>query len=165
MKEKFLHAHMDAAFVYSKLSYCVRKQVGCVIVKNDRIISIGYNGMPPGWENVCEDDNGLSKPEVIHAEANAVAKLARSNDSAEGATCFITCGPCLPCAKLLHSAGVKEVYYAEEPRGVEGGVEHLHACNVKVEQLDYKNKNTKEQQDASRHWITNLYYQVRRHIF
>lgn len=128
---------MQSAFTYAELSHCNRKKVGCVVVKDNRIISIGYNGTPPGWDNCCEDENNRTKPEVIHAEVNAIAKLAKSNESGEGASVFITCSPCIDCAMLLAATNVKEVYYAEDyaaarsaAKGEKTGVDHLAACNI-----------------------------------
>jgi dCMP deaminase len=144
MKQKHKLAHMKAAFVYSECSTAVRLQVGCVIVKDDRIISIGYNGMPSGWTNVCEDivsvdDVGvptrITKPEVLHAESNAIAKLARSPESGEGASAFVTHQPCLNCAKLLYQSGIREVYYVH-PYRLRDGLDFLKECNIPVEQLD-----------------------------
>ena len=140
MKIKFQKAHMNVAEVYSKLSSAERLQVGCVIVKDNTIIGIGYNGMPSGWSNVCEMEvpdttsgfNGTStksvtRPEVLHAESNAIAKLAKSTESGEDATMFITCSPCIECAKLIYQAGIKEVYYAESYRN-DDGVNFLSKC-------------------------------------
>ena len=146
MKPKHAKAHMKSAFNYAECSTAERLKVGCVIVKDDRIISIGYNGMPSGWTNVCEDnvlwleDKQLpepitvTKPEVIHAEANAVCKLARSNESGEGALAFITHEPCLSCAKLLYSTGIVEVYYAQEI-AKSAGIHFLKECKVRVDKL------------------------------
>ena len=116
MKPKFVIAHMKAASVYAELSSAKRLQVGCVIVKDNTIIGIGYNGMPAGWDNNCENviqhsDDTVelkTKPEVLHAETNAVAKVARSTNSTEGADMFVTHAPCLDCAKLIHQAGIKK---------------------------------------------------------
>ena len=126
MEKKYKKAHMAAAEVYAELSYAKRKKVGCVIVKDDRIISIGYNGTPSGWNNECEyttlwkDGKQLSspilvtKPEVLHAETNAIAKLASSTESGEGAILFLSSfSPCMDCAKLIYQSGIKEVYYKE----------------------------------------------------
>lgn len=153
MKLKHKIAHMKSAFNYAECSTAVRLKVGCLIVKHDRIISIGYNGMPSGWTNVCEEpvvleDRGndsnenqilqptlKTKPEVIHAEANAVGKLASSHESGLGAAAFITHKPCLSCAKLLYQAGIKEVYYNHEYAYSEG-VDFLIKCGIKVEQFD-----------------------------
>ena len=140
MKQKFIDAYMDVAERFAQLSSAVRLQVGAIVVKDDRIISIGYNGMPSGWDNECEvcvsiDDVGnptlKSKPEVLHAESNAIAKLARSPESGEGATMFITHSPCLDCAKLIYQAGIKEVYYEQEYRDTTG-VDFLKKCDVQI---------------------------------
>ena len=136
MKEKHARAHMKAAFVYADLSYCERKQVGCVIVKNDTPIAIGYNGTPSGEENCCEE-NGVSKPNVIHAEDNALRKLQRSHESSEGATVFVTAAPCERCAEKLADAKVAKVYYAEVYHGATSaiGLDYLHKKNIETELL------------------------------
>jgi dCMP deaminase len=126
MKEKYIDTYMKVAHLFAEHSSAKRKKVGAVIVKDDRIISIGYNGMPAGWDNNCEID-GVTKPEVLHAESNAIAKLARSTESGEGATMFITCSPCIECAKLIYQSGIKEVFYDEEYRSDEG-VKFLNKC-------------------------------------
>lgn len=141
MKNKYANAHMRAAYVYAELSYCQRKKVGCVIVKDDRIISIGYNGSPPGWTNECEDENGLTKPEVYHAEANAIAKLARNHESGDSASAFITVAPCLDCAKLLAQSGIKEVYFAEKYRCTKGLV-FLNKCGIKTFEMAVSDQRT-----------------------
>jgi len=133
MKPKHIKAHMKAAHAYAECSTAERLKVGCVLVKDHRIISIGYNGMPSEWTNVCEDESGKTKPEVIHAEANAVAKLARSNESGEGSVAFITHAPCLSCAKMLYSAGVSEVVYSQSYRETVG-VDFLVRCEIPVSQ-------------------------------
>jgi dCMP deaminase len=133
MKPKHIKAHMKAAHAYAECSTAERLKVGCVLVKDHRIISIGYNGMPSEWTNVCEDESGKTKPEVIHAEANAVAKLARSNESGEGSVAFITHAPCLSCAKMLYSAGVSEVVYSQGYRKTEG-IDFLVNCGIPVSQ-------------------------------
>lgn len=126
---KFDVAHMGAAEVYAKLSTAKRLQVGCVIVKDDRIISIGYNGMPSGWDNVCEVDN-VTKPEVLHAEANAIAKVARSNESCVGASLYVTHEPCLDCAKLIYQSGVSKVFWRNKyPKG-SAGLKFLSKCDI-----------------------------------
>ena len=131
MKPKHIRAHMKAAHAYAECSTAEKLKVGCVLVKDHRIISIGYNGMPSEWTNVCEDESGKTKPEVIHAEANAVAKLARSNESGEGSVAFITHAPCLSCAKMLYSAGVSEVVYSQSYRETVG-VDFLVKCEIPV---------------------------------
>jgi dCMP deaminase len=145
MKPKHIRAHMKAAYAYAECSTAEKLKVGCVLVKDHRIISIGYNGMPSGWTNECEDEvyskvsnievtkELVTKPEVIHAEANAVAKLARSNESGEGSVAFITHAPCLSCAKMLYSAGVSEVVYSQSYRETEG-VDFLEKCGIPVSQ-------------------------------
>ena len=142
MKEKFINAFMDVAERFAQLSSAKRLQVGCVIVKDNRIISIGYNGMPSGWDNECEDeyqyeDGGhefRTKPEVLHAESNAIAKLARSSESGEGATIFITHAPCMDCAKLIYQSGIASVYYKNQYRST-AGIEFLNKSKIKVTKL------------------------------
>ena len=139
MKTKFIQAYMDVAARFAQLSSAKRLQVGAIVVKDDRIISIGYNGMPSGWDNCCEEDN-KTKPEVIHAESNAISKLARGNESGEGATMFVTHQPCIDCAKLIYQSGIATVYYKNEYRSTQGldflnksGVEVIH--HHKLEEL------------------------------
>jgi dCMP deaminase len=131
MKQKFIDAHMATAEVYAKLSSAKRLQVGCVIVKDNTIIGIGYNGMPTGWTNECEDESGLTKPEVIHAESNAISKVARSTNSTQDADLFVTHAPCIHCAKLIHQSGIKSVFYRNTYRD-EYGIEFLNKCNIEV---------------------------------
>lgn len=135
LKRAEIVAHMKTAYVYAQLSYCEKKKVGCVVVKDDRIISIGYNGAPSGWENVCEDCNGNTLASVYHAEANAITKLAKCSESGYDASVFVTCTPCYDCAKLLSQTKIKELYYGEhytsstnKTKG--NGLEHLHQCNI-----------------------------------
>ena len=134
MKQKFIDAYMEVAETFANLSTAQRLQVGAIVVKDDRIISIGYNGMPTGWDNCCEDENNKSKPEVLHAEANAVSKLARSPESAEGASIFITHSPCIDCAKLIYQSGIATVYYKTEYRSTQG-VEFLKQCTLEVHKI------------------------------
>ena len=142
LPSKFANAQMKAAEVYSQLSSAVRLQVGCVVVKDNTIIGIGYNGMPSGWDNNCEDEiiieedekfiKGLkTKPEVLHAETNALAKIARSTNSSDGASMFITHAPCLDCAKLVYQSGIKSVYYRNSYKNTDG-IDFLNKCNVEV---------------------------------
>jgi dCMP deaminase len=145
MKEKFKEAYMDVAKRFAQLSTAERLNVGAIVVKDDRIISIGYNGMPAGWDNVCEDEvvednltRLVTKTEVLHAETNAISKLARSFESGEGATMFITHSPCMDCAKMIYQAGISEVYYGEEYRSA-GGIEFLKKCGLKIEQVQTTN--------------------------
>lgn len=133
MKEKFVIAHMRAAFVYAELSSCVRRKVGCVIVKNGTPIAIGYNGTPAGEDNCCEIDN-VTKPNVIHAEDNALRKLTKSSESAEGAVMFVTTVPCAPCASRIIDAGISKVYYVDVYRNADG-IDYLQKRNIDVEQL------------------------------
>ena len=148
MKQKYINAHIRVAEIYASLSTAKRLQVGSIVVKDNRVISIGYNGMPSGWDNNCEDkighvldDNGnivetrlKTKPEVLHAETNAIAKLARSNESGLNATMFITHAPCLDCAKLIYQSGISNVYYRNAYRET-AGVEFLLKSGVDVEQI------------------------------
>jgi dCMP deaminase len=144
MKQKFIDAYMDVAERFAKLSSAKRLNVGAIVVKDDRIISIGYNGMPSGWDNVCEyetmgDLGSLekelkTKPEVLHAESNAIAKLARSSESGEGASIFITHSPCIDCAKLIYQSGITTVYYKNEYRSTQG-VEFLLKSNIEVNKV------------------------------
>jgi dCMP deaminase len=119
MKNKYIKTYMDVAESFAKLSSAVRLQVGAIVVKDDRIISIGYNGMPSGWDNCCEDDN-KTKAEVLHAETNAVAKLAKSSESGLDATMFVTHAPCIDCAKLVYQSGIATVYYKNNYRSTQG---------------------------------------------
>ena len=143
---------MKTAKLFAEHSSAKRKKVGAVIVKDDRIISIGYNGMPAGWNNDCEDlvvyrkeiEPGVfinelthewkTKPEVLHAESNAIAKLAKSSESGDGASMFITCAPCIDCAKMIYQSGIKEVFYGEEYRNNDG-IEFLNKCGLSVKQV------------------------------
>ena len=155
---------MQAAEVYAELSSATRLHVGCVVVKDNTIIGIGYNGMPSGWDNVCEDieyvlkeeclntdlqmkeygftelvhgwSRKKTKREVLHAETNALAKIARSTNSSEGASLFVTHEPCLDCAKIIHQAGISEVYYRNEYPRSNGGADFLKKCGIDVYKLD-----------------------------
>lgn len=140
MKQKWIDAFMDTAERFAQLSSAKRLKVGSVVVKDNRIISIGYNGMPSGWTNDCEEvlevheDGGVvtkTKDEVIHAEANSILKLAKSNDGGDGADLFCTHAPCIQCAKLIYGAGIKRVFYRETYRN-DDGVEFLKKCDIEV---------------------------------
>lgn len=131
MKQKWVEAYMDTAERFAQLSSAVRLKVGAVVVKDHRIISIGYNGMPAGWDNICEDENFRTKDEVYHAEENAILKLAKSHDGGDGASLFCSHAPCIQCAKLIFGAGIKSVYYREAYRDTKG-VDFLQACGVEV---------------------------------
>ena len=157
MKQKFRDAYMKVAETFAELSSAVRLHVGAIVVKDDRIISIGYNGMPSGWDNNCEDkhycEDGdwseqllpkdanqwikyklVTKPEVLHAETNAIAKLAKSNESGMGATMFITHAPCLDCAKLIYQSGINHVLYRNSYRS-DDGIKFLEKAAVTVEKI------------------------------
>jgi dCMP deaminase len=123
--------YLKMAAVWSQNSYCQRRKVGALLVKDKMIISDGYNGTPSGFENICEDENGLTKPYVLHAEANAITKVAKSNNSSEGATLYVTSSPCLECAKLIIQAGIKRVVFTENYR-VEDGINLLRRANIEV---------------------------------
>lgn len=182
MKEKFKRAYMDVAYRFAELSHARRLHVGAIVVKDDRIISIGYNGMPAGWSNDCEDkdymdrgaggwlgpediyhmwpyeeeieiidaDDGAitmprryrlkTKPEVLHAESNAIAKLAKSNDSGLGADIFITHAPCMECAKLIYQSGIRRVFYSENYRN-DAGIEFLKKSKITVEKIAKETKS------------------------
>ena len=114
VKKKFDRRYLEMAAIWAKNSYCTRRQVGAILVKDRMIISDGYNGTPSGFENVCEDENGVTKPYVLHAEANAITKVAKSHNSSDGATLYITDSPCMECAKLNIQAGIRRVVYARE---------------------------------------------------
>ena len=123
--------YIRMAQIWAENSYCNRRKVGALIVKDKMIISDGYNGTPAGFENVCEDENGLTKPYVLHAEANAITKIACSNNSSKGATMYVTTSPCIECAKLIIQAGIKRVIYSEKYR-LEDGLDLLRRANIEV---------------------------------
>ena len=123
--------YIRMARIWAENSYCKRRQVGAIIVKDKMIISDGYNGTPSGFENICEDDSGLTKPYVLHAEANAITKIARSGNNSDGATLYVTAAPCIECAKLIIQAGIKRVVYSEEYR-LKDGIELLQRAGIEV---------------------------------
>jgi dCMP deaminase len=123
--------YLRMAKIWAENSYCRRRQVGALVVKSKMIISDGYNGTPSGFENVCEDDNNLTLPYVLHAEANAITKLARSSNNSDGATLYVTASPCIECSKLIIQAGIKRVVYGEKYR-LEDGVNLLNKANIEV---------------------------------
>jgi dCMP deaminase len=123
------------ALIWAENSYCKRRQVGALVVKDKMIISDGYNGTPTGFENKCEDENNISKPYVLHAEANAITKLARSNNSSDGATLYVTSSPCIECAKLIIQSGIKRVVYTEQYR-LTDGIDLLRKAGIEVVYLD-----------------------------
>lgn len=140
MKQKFIVAYMDVAERFAQLSSAKRLQVGAIVVKDDRIISIGYNGMPSGWDNCCEHTiqhhelgtcTTVTKPEVLHAESNAVSKLAKNSESGLGATMFVTHSPCMDCAKLIYQSGIATVYYKHDYRSTQG-IQFLEKSKLEV---------------------------------
>ncbi len=133
--EKFDARYLEMAEVWAKNSYCRRRQVGALIVKDRMIISDGYNGTPSGFENICEDENGVTKPYVLHAEANAITKVAKSGNSSDGATLFVTASPCLECSKLIIQSGIKRVVYRDEYR-LTDGIDLLRRAGIEVEKVD-----------------------------
>lgn len=130
-KTKFDKSYLEMAAVWARNSYCTRRKVGAILVKDKMIISDGYNGTPSGFENVCEDENGVTKPYVLHAEANAITKVAKSSNSSQGATLYITASPCMECAKLIIQAGIVRVVYLEEYR-ITDGIDLLRRAGVEV---------------------------------
>ena len=145
MKQKLLDAYMKTAETFAECSTAKRLHVGAIVVKEDRIISIGYNGMPSGWDNNCEDEvivemdekfikTLITKPEVLHAETNAIAKLAKSNESGFDSIMFVTHTPCLECAKLVYQSGINTVYYRNTYRD-ESGIQFLEKAGVKIEKI------------------------------
>lgn len=132
---QFDKSYLKMAGIWAQNSYCVRRQVGALIVKDRSIISDGYNGTPCGFENVCEDEEGCTKPYVLHAEANAITKMAKSNNSSAGATLYVTAAPCMECSKLIIQAGIVRVVYRDAYR-LTDGIELLQRAGVIVEQID-----------------------------
>ncbi len=132
---KFDSRYLEMAAIWAKNSYCKRRQVGALIVKDRMIISDGYNGTPAGFENICEDENGITKPYVLHAEANAISKVAKSGNSSEGSTLYVTASPCLECSKLIIQAGIKRVVYRDEYR-LTDGIDLLKRAGIEVEKID-----------------------------
>jgi len=133
-QSKFDSSYLEMARVWAKNSYCTRRQVGALIVKDRMIISDGYNGTPSGFENVCEDENGKTKPYVLHAEANAITKVAKSGNSSDGATLYVTAAPCLECAKLIIQSGIRRVVYQDEYR-VRDGLDLLEKVGIEIRKL------------------------------
>ena len=133
--KKFDDRYLEMAAIWAKNSYCKRRQVGALLVKDKMIISDGYNGTPSGFENVCEDETGATKPYVLHAEANAISKVAKSGNSSEGSTLYVTASPCIECSKLIIQAGIKRVVYRDEYR-LTDGVDLLRRAGIEVEKVD-----------------------------
>ena len=134
-QRKLDERYLRMARIWAENSYCQRRQVGALVVKDKMIISDGYNGTPSGFENVCEDDNNVTKPYVLHAEANAITKLARSNNNSDGATIYITASPCIECAKLIIQSGIKRVVYGEKYR-LSDGIDLLRRAGIEVVYMD-----------------------------
>lgn len=144
MKSKFVKAYLDVAERFAQLSSARRLKVGAIIVKDDRIVSIGYNGTPAGWDNNCEEEHYTlgnpndfelkTRPEVIHAERNAIDKLARGSESGLGSTMFVTHSPCLECSKSIYTSGIKKIYYRDSYRD-NSGIEFLQKCGLEIEQV------------------------------
>ncbi len=135
MDNKFDSRYIEMAEVWARNSYCKRRQVGALLVKDNMIISDGYNGAPAGFENICEDENGVTKPYVLHAEANAITKVAKSGNNSRGATLYVTASPCLECSKLIIQAGITRVVYRDEYR-LTDGVDLLRRAGIEVEKID-----------------------------
>lgn len=136
IKQRLLdRRYLQMALIWAENSYCKRRKVGALLVKDKMIISDGYNGTPVGFENNCEDEENKSKPYVLHAEANAITKVAKSNNSSDGATLYVTSSPCLECAKLIIQAGIKRVIFADNYR-LEDGINLLKRANIEVIQVD-----------------------------
>ena len=134
-KQKLLdQRYLKMAMIWAQNSYCKRRQVGALLVKGKMIISDGYNGTPSGFENICEDDENHTKPYVLHAEANAITKVAKSNNSSEGATMYVTSSPCLECSKIIIQAGIKRVVFTESYR-LDDGINLLKRANIEVKQV------------------------------
>lgn len=127
--------YLRMAQIWSENSYCTRRQVGALIVKDKMIISDGYNGTPSGFENICEDEDGLTKPYVLHAEANAITKIARSGNNSDGATLYVTDAPCIECAKLIIQAGIKRVLFIRDYR-LQEGIDLLRRAGIEVQQIN-----------------------------
>ncbi len=137
--EKFDRSYMEMAAVWAENSYCKRRKVGALLVKDRMIISDGYNGTPAGFPNVCEDEYGVTKPYVLHAEANAITKVAKSGNNSKDATLYVTAAPCIECSKLIIQAGIKRVVYRDEYR-LTDGVDLLAEAGICVEKLDEDNE-------------------------
>ena len=133
--EKFDHSYLEMAEIWAQNSYCKRRKVGALLVKDRMIISDGFNGTPSGFENICEDENGVTKPYVLHAEANAITKVAKSGNNSDGSTLYVTSSPCLECSKLIIQSGIKRVVYQEEYR-LTDGIDLLRRAGIEVIKLD-----------------------------
>jgi dCMP deaminase len=129
--------YLKMALIWAQNSYCKRRKVGALLVKEKMIISDGYNGTPSGFENICENENNQTKPYLLHAEANAITKVAKSNNSSDGSTLYVTSSPCIECAKLIIQAGIKRVVFTENYR-IEDGIKLLKRANIEVEQVEFE---------------------------
>ena len=134
-QQEFDKRYARMALIWAENSYCTRRKVGALVVKDKMIISDGYNGPPTGFENICEDESNTSKPYVLHAEANAITKLAKSSNSSDGATLYVTASPCIECAKLIIQAGIKRVVYTEKYR-LTDGIDLLERAGIVVDYLE-----------------------------
>ncbi len=132
---QFDRRYLEMALIWAKNSYCKRRQVGALIVKDRMIISDGYNGTPAGFENICEDESGKTKPYVLHAEANAITKVAKSNNSSEDATLYVTSSPCMECAKLIIQSGIRRVVYCDRYHSIDG-LELLKRAGIEIVYID-----------------------------
>ena len=137
------YRYLRMARVWAENSYCKRRKVGALVVKQKMIISDGYNGTPSGFENICEEENGITKPYVLHAEANAITKLARSGNNSDGSTLYVTASPCIECSKLIIQAGIKRVVYGEKYRLTEG-IDLLKRANIEIEFLNIEDDESEQ---------------------
>ena len=137
------YRYLRMARVWAENSYCKRRKVGALVVKQKMIISDGYNGTSSGFENICEEENGITKPYVLHAEANAITKLARSGNNSDGSTLYVTASPCIECAKLIIQAGIKRVVYGEKYRLTEG-IDLLKRANIEIEFLNIEDDESEQ---------------------
>ena len=133
--DKYDKSYMEMASVWARNSYCKRLQVGALIVRDKMIISDGYNGTPSGFENICEDENGVTKPYVLHAEANAITKVAKSGNNSEGSTLYVTASPCLECSKLIIQSGIRRVVF-RDAYSLTDGIDLLRRAGIEVEQVE-----------------------------
>lgn len=139
-QQKLDYRYLRMAHIWAENSYCKRRKVGALVVKDKMIISDGYNGTPSGFENVCEDENNVTRPYVLHAEANAITKLARSSNNSYGSTLYVTASPCIECSKLIIQAGIKRVVYGEKYR-LDDGINLLKRANIEVLYLNLNSDN------------------------
>ena len=135
--------YLRMAMIWAENSYCRRRQVGCLVVKDKRIISDGYNGTPSGFDNICEDNNNVTLPFVLHAEANAITKLARSHNNSDGATLYVTDAPCIECSKLIIQAGIKRIVYSH-PYRLSDGIDLMRRAGIEIKCIN----------DPTESWIT-----------